>query len=273
MLKLKQGASDDAKRALLVRAIEVLCRARGHARVSDLAALIESNDPGFRDAVGVLGKESPKLATQLRSLETLNRDLLAEEGETLDIERLLGVGPHAVTGRTHLSVLSTRFLDSEASVLFWVAQLLGELNRFAARRPSSTLQGLVMFDEADIYLPAIGQPATKAPMESLLKRARSAGLSVFLATQSPGDFDYKCRENVLTWFVGRIKEPRALEKLAPLAGAAGIDPVAAFPRQTVGQFHMITDDRAKAFTADRSLLRTEQLSEKQILELSRVPTS
>jgi hypothetical protein len=29
-------------------------------------------------------------------------------------------------------------------------------------------------------------------------RARSAGVGVFLATQSPGDFDYKCKENVRT---------------------------------------------------------------------------
>ena len=50
------------------------------------------------------------------------------------------------------------------------------------------------------------KPATKEPMENLLKRARSAGLGVLLATQSPGDFDYKCRENINTWFVGKIKE-------------------------------------------------------------------
>ncbi len=36
-----------------------------------------------------------------------------------------------------------------------------------------------------------------------------------LATQSPGDLDYKCRENVRNWFVGLVKEPRALEKLKP----------------------------------------------------------
>jgi DNA helicase HerA-like ATPase len=150
----------------------------------------------------------------------------------------------------------------------WVAQLIGELNRFAARRPASVLQALVMFDEADLYLPANRQPATKAPMESLLKRARSAGLGVMLATQSPGDLDYRCRENVLTWLIGRIKEPTALEKLRPLAGSAGIDPSLAFPKQSVGQFHVITDDKARAFQAERSLMDTEQLSERQILVLA-----
>jgi DNA helicase HerA-like ATPase len=53
------------------------------------------------------------------------------------------------------------------------------------------LQAVLPCDEADRYLPARRQPSTKAPMEDLLKRACSAGLGVFLATQSPGDFDYK----------------------------------------------------------------------------------
>src|SRR5262249_49072180 len=70
------------------------------------------------------------------------------------------------------------------------------------------------------YLPTIRRLATKAPMESLLKRARSAGVSILLATQTPGDFDYKCRENVLTWLVGKVREVRAVEKLAAVLGGA-----------------------------------------------------
>ena len=53
--------------------------------------------------------------------------------------------------------------------------------------------------------PAVGKPATKGPMEGLLKRARSAGIGLFLATQSPGDLDYKCRDQILTWLLGRVQ--------------------------------------------------------------------
>jgi hypothetical protein len=265
MLRLKQGASDEAKRALLLNAVQLLCEIRGSATVSEVAKLLESDDPAFRDIVGPLDKERPKLAMQLKSFEMMNQELLAEDGETLDIERLFGIHQHAISGKTRLSVISTRFFDGDDATLFWIAQLIGELNRFAARRPASELQGLVVFDEADMYLPASRQPATKGPMESLLKRARSAGLGVMLATQSPGDLDYRCRENVLTWLIGRIKEPRALEKLKPLAGGAGIDANATFPKQAVGQFYLLTDGGARAFQADRSLVDTEQLSEQQIL--------
>src|SRR5438445_6781491 len=85
---------------------------------------------------------------------------------------------------------------------------------------AARLQAVFLFDEADVYLPATRQPATKAPMEDLLKRARSAGVGVFLATQSPGDFDYKCKENVRSWLIGRVKETRAIEKLKPILLAA-----------------------------------------------------
>src|SRR5207248_9889833 len=52
----------------------------------------------------------------------------------------------------------------------------GELGHFANKSPASSLQGIVLFDEADLYLPALSKPPTKEPMEDLRKRARSAGL-------------------------------------------------------------------------------------------------
>ena len=66
---------------------------------------------------------------------------------------------------------------------------------------------------------AVRQPATKAPMEDLLRRARSAGLGILLASQSPGDFDYKCRDNIKSWLVGQVKEETALRKLKPMFAA------------------------------------------------------
>jgi hypothetical protein len=38
---------------------------------------------------------------------------------------------------------------------------------------------------------------------------------VFLATQSPGDLDYKCRDNIVSWLVGLISDQTALKKLEP----------------------------------------------------------
>jgi len=34
-----------------------------------------------------------------------------------------------------------------------------------------------------------------------------------LATQSPGDLDYKSRDQITSWFIGRVREDTALRKL------------------------------------------------------------
>jgi hypothetical protein len=113
-----------------------------------------------------------------------------------------------------------------------------------------------MFDEADIYLPATSRPPTKTPLESVLERTRSAGMSVMLAAQSPGDLDYKCRENVRNWFVGLVKEPRAIDKLRPLLSDAKLDASAVLPKQKVGQFFMLSETTAVPLDADRNLVLT-----------------
>jgi hypothetical protein len=90
-----------------------------------------------------------------------------------------------------------------------------------------------------------------------------------LATQSPGDLDYKCRENIRNWFIGLVKETRALEKLKPLLSDAKLDATAVLPKQKVGQFFMLSEQGAVAVTADRNLVETQQLSDSEITEIAR----
>src|SRR5262249_12350254 len=151
----------------------------------------------------------------------------------------------------------------------WVSQLLVAVSRWCAKSPKGHLQAVFLFDEADVYLPAGNrQPATKAPMEDLLKRARSAGVGIFLATQSPGDFDYKCKENVRTWLIGRVKEPRALEKLKPMLAAAKGGVTDKVAGQATGEFYLVRESSATAVRSDESFMRTEQLPENQITQFA-----
>jgi DNA helicase HerA-like ATPase len=169
-----------------------------------------------------------------------------------------------------LLIVSTRFLGDAAKVDFWVSQLLVAVSRWCAKSPRAHLQAVFLFDEADLYLPAgTRQPATKAPMEDLLKRARSAGVGVFLATQSPGDFDYKCKENVRTWLVGRVKEQRALDKLKPMLAAAKGNVVDRLAGQATGEFYLVRESSVTSVRSDESFLRTEQMPEDQIADLAR----
>jgi hypothetical protein len=272
MIGFKSSDADKGQRAILAKAIETLGAVPGAAiTVPTLREVIEQEDDALLNAIG--GEFPPRyyasLAQRLLTLE-LNNKLLFNGAERLDVDALLGTGPHARPGRVRLSVLSTRFLGDAARVDFWVSQLLVAVSRWCARSPQPRLQALFLFDEADLYLPAgTKQPATKAPMEDLLKRARSAGVGIFLATQSPGDFDYKCKENVRTWVIGRVKETRAVDKLKPMlaAGKGGVSDKLA--GQAAGEFFLVRESSVTQVRSDESLLRTEQLPEDQIANLAR----
>ena len=95
-------------------------------------------------------------------------------------------------------------------------------------------------------------------------------MGVFLATQSPGDFDYKCKENVRTWFIGRVKETRAIEKLKPMLAAAKGDVTDKLAGQATGEFYLVRESSVTAVRSDQSFVRTEQMPENQIADLARL---
>jgi hypothetical protein len=261
----------DPKLVILQKGIEALAAAGQPITAKSLQKLVEQQDEAllalFDGQFEV--KHFKALATDLLVLSHSHRRLL-EGGEELDVDALLGRGTFATPGKTRLSVVSTQFLGGTAATEFWVAQLLLSVDRWRAKNPApeGVLQAAFLFDEADLYLPAVGKPATKGPMEGLLRRARSAGIGLFLATQSPGDFDYKCRDQVLTWLIGRVKEPVAVGKLKPMLepkpGAA--DRLA---DQKAGEFCLVREGDVQLIRADRNLLGTGQLAEDRVLTLAR----
>jgi len=139
-----------------------------------------------------------------------------------------------------LSIINTAALTEVSVLQFWISRLLVELGRLARKRPTKTLQGAVFFDEADAYVPAVGAPPTKEPMFELLRRGRSGGLGILLATQNPGDFDYKARDLIGTWLVGKVAQDRAIEKMRNLlASYPNVGPRLA--TQPVGHFFVLAD--------------------------------
>ncbi|AUX35539.1 MULTISPECIES: hypothetical protein [Sorangium] len=94
-------------------------------------------------------------------------------------------------------------------------------------------------------------------------------LGVLLATQSPGDLDYRCRDNLRSWFVGRVTQQTALDKMKPLLSDARVDVSARIPGQEAGEFHLLQDGRVTAFKRDVPLLHAEQVPESEILKLAR----
>lgn len=273
MLDYRQSPRDKSCRTLLSQAIDQYVQlSQQSVALEPLIRFIGDKDPRLVSAAGRLDtKLFDKLADDLDRLriDTEKTQLLGGSGaEKLYMDLLLGRGAQARPGKTRLSILSTRFLGDTHSVLFWISQFLIEVTRWLNRSPSSALQAVILFDEADMYLPATRQPATKQPMENLLKRARSGGLGMMLATQSPGDFDYKCRDTIRSWFVGRVKEKNSLDKMKPMLSEARVDFTSKIPQQTTGEFHVIREGRVNRFKADPSALSTEQLSDDELLRLA-----
>jgi len=272
MMNYGAKGADTARQAVLAHAIELLAGLEPAGTVS-LPALIEyidEKDPALVNVVGRLDtKQFERLVQDLETLRLSRGDFLAAQGEPLDPDELLGLGRHALPGKTRLSVISTKFIGATQDVQFWVSQLLVEMGRWISRSPSGELKAVLMFDEADLYLPANRKPPTKEPMENLLKRARSAGLGLFLATQSPGDFDYKCRENIRSWFLGRVKEAPALAKIKPMLADSQVDAAKRLPSQEAGEFHLVRDGSVQRLKAQLAAILPEQLPEETILALAR----
>ena len=274
MLYLRRSATHQRQSGILSVALKVIgSRSRSEVRLNDLIQFLEEDNEELLELTQRMdssGKARRDLISQLDSLRHRNAALFEGHGEALRMESLLGLGQFARSNRTRLSIVYTGFLGDNQNVLFWVAQFLSEALRFCQRNPSERLQAVIMFDEADLYIPSSSKPATKDPLESLLKRARSAGIGLMLATQSPGDLDYRSRDQITSWFIGRVREDTALKKLrAAFQSESGLDPARVLPNQTVGEFHLIQEGRVKAMKSKRSLINAEQVPFDRIEQLAR----
>jgi Helicase HerA, central domain len=275
MLHLKNSATHQKQSGTLSVALRILGgRFSKEVTLADLIHLLEEEDPELSDLTQRMdpsGRIRRDLVAQLDSLRHRNSSLFEAGGEPLRMEALLGSGRYGRRdGRTRLSIIYTGFLGDNENILFWVAQFLSEALRFCQRNPNDELQAVVMFDEADLYIPANAKPATAEPLQSLLKRARSAGLGIMLATQSPGDLDYKSRDQITSWFIGRVREDTALRKLrAAFQSESGLDPAAVLPGQTVGEFHLVQEGLVRPMRAQRSLISAEQVPFDRIEQLAR----
>ena len=273
MMNYKNSQRDKTYLAILGRAILLLGEMKPHPEelaLNDLIEFIADEDPNLVNAVGHLDpRHFQKLVEHLETLRLQSGPLLeARSGERLDAVRLLGLDEQKRAGRSRFSIISTKFLPDNDAVEFWVSRLLIEIVRAVSNRPSEGLSAVLFLDEADLYLPATRKPATKEPMLDLLRRGRSAGLGIFLASQSPGDFDYKARDQIRTWYVGRVSEKTAVEKMKPLLSECRINVAAKLATAGTGEFFQLAEGDVTLFDAQRSVMSTRQLGDHEIRALA-----
>lgn len=131
-------------------------------------------------------------------------------GESMDIERLL----YQSNGRPRVSVFYLAHL-SDAERMFMMTLILESMIGWMRTKSGTTsLRALLYIDEMFGYFPPYPKnPPTKTPLMTLLKQARAFGLGLVLATQNPGDLDYKGLTNAGTWFIGRLQSEQDRERV------------------------------------------------------------
>ncbi|MEZ5344826.1 MAG: hypothetical protein R2681_04630 [Pyrinomonadaceae bacterium] len=203
----------DKEHILLANIIQTEWLAGRDVTIEQLIALIQDppmNKIGAFDLEAYYPKsERFKLATQINNLLASPQFAVWTKGENIDINDLL----YTKEGKPKMSILSIAHL-SDQERMFFVTLLLNELvSWMRAQSGTSSLRCLFYMDEIFGYLPPVANPPSKKLFLTLLKQARAFGVGLLLATQNPGDLDYKALSNVGTWFIGRLQTERDKEKV------------------------------------------------------------
>jgi hypothetical protein len=151
-----------------------------------------------------------KLAMEMNSIIAAPSFQSWIQGEPMDIQNLL----YQPNGRPRVSIFYIAHL-SEAERQFIITLLLENMLGWMRTLSGTTsLRALLYIDEMFGYFPPYPRnPPTKEPILRLLKQARAFGLGLILATQNPGDLDYKGLSNAGTWFIGRLTSENDKQKV------------------------------------------------------------
>ncbi len=123
-------------------------------------------------------------------------------GDPLDIPSLL----YTPDGRPRVSIFYTAHLSETERQFITTLLLEGMVAWMRTLSGTTSLRALLYIDELFGYFPPHPlNPPPKEPLLRLLKQARAFGIGVVLATQNPGDLDYKGLTNCGTWFIGRLQ--------------------------------------------------------------------
>ena len=166
-------------------------------------------------------KDRFKLAMELNNIIASPSFQSWISGEPLDIPRLL----YTAEGRPKVSIFYMAHL-TEAERTFIITLLLENMLAWMRSLSGTTsLRALLYFDEVfGHFPPAPYNPPTKEPLLRLLKQARAFGIGMVLATQNPGDLDYKGLSNAGTWVIGKLQTDNDKRKvLGGLQAAATAD--------------------------------------------------
>ncbi|MCC6805415.1 MAG: hypothetical protein IT319_21225, partial [Anaerolineae bacterium] len=165
-------------------------------------------------------KERQKLALDLNNIVAAPSFQSWLSGDPMDIQSLL----YTPEGRARVSIFYIAHLSESERQFITTLLLENTLGWMRTLSGTTSLRALLYIDEMYGYFPPYPRnPPTKEPLLRLLKQARAFGLGMILATQNPGDLDYKGLSNAGTWLIGRLQsendKQRVMTGLESLASA------------------------------------------------------
>jgi hypothetical protein len=193
-------------------------------------------------------KERPKVERKFRVKMLGSNKLLYDLGQAIHPDTLFGYenGGAYDNGKVRVSVIYLNTLTSPEEKEIFVSMLCNALYQWMLQAPSQKPVGLLYLDEVAPFIPPVRKPASKASLMLLLRQARKYGLCVLLATQSPGDLDYKALGQIGTWALGKMTTAQEAAKVAPsLRAEPNLDTEAiidSLPSQPKGRFVLINAD-------------------------------
>lgn len=183
----------------------------------------------LNDCPDVLGRQLDDLMSEKMRSKTAGLFGVAMTGEEglnysmgrpLDIREMFGQlgddGPVA-TGRARLSIVYLNHLSVENQQRF-LALLFSSLYQWMLTQ-GDCLSGLLYVDEIAAICPPVKKTPAKESLMLLLRQARKYGLCCLLATQTPGDVDYRAMSQCFTQAIGNVQGDTPVAKVQSLMSA------------------------------------------------------
>ena len=161
------------------------------------------------------GKFLKGLIKKLKLLTLGSRKLIFQTGTPADIDILLGLDNP--DGKTRISVIYLNSLHTVEEKEFFIASIAQALYRWMLKNPlisgQEGVQCALFLDEIAPYIPPVKKPACKESLDLLFRQGRKYGVSCLVATQSPGDIDYKAIGQFSTFTLGTLNTRQDIEKV------------------------------------------------------------
>jgi hypothetical protein len=232
----RPGQRASQEKAVLTEAMRYFARGAGY----DLGAFIDllADLPGHVSTQSRATYLAADLADRLRAARATD-PLFGGAGEPADPGSLLTPPPGK---RARVSVISRVGMASLDQWQGFVNQLQMALFSWVKRNPATSkpLAGLLVMDEAQELVPAVGGTACSESTRRLASQARKYGLGLLFATQAPKALHNSIPGNSSTQFFGLLNAPAQIDAARELARAKGGD-VPYVGRLSAGEFYLATE--------------------------------